>query len=44
LPAVREAIEQKDYAIVDSEIARTSEAIEREVAVLKQATKILSGS
>jgi len=44
LPAVREAIEQKDWAIVDGEIARTSAAIEREAYVLKQATKMLSGS
>jgi len=44
LPAVREAIEQKDWAIVDEQIARTSAAIEREVQVLKQATKTLSGS
>jgi len=44
LPAVREAIEQKDWAIVDGEIARTSAAIEREADVLKQATKMLSGS
>jgi N-acetylated-alpha-linked acidic dipeptidase len=43
LPAVREAIEQKDWAIVDKEIARTSAAIEREVEVLKQATRTLSG-
>jgi len=44
LPAVREAIEQKDWAIVDEEIARTSAAIEREVEVLKRATKTLLGS
>jgi N-acetylated-alpha-linked acidic dipeptidase len=44
LPAVREAIEQKDWPIVDAQIARTAAAIEREVAVLKDATKTLSGS
>lgn len=44
LPAVREAIEQKDWAIVDVQIARTSAAIEREADVLKKATKTLSGS
>lgn len=38
LPAIREAIEQKDWPIVDNEIARTSAAIEREVEVLKTAT------
>jgi hypothetical protein len=41
---VREAIEQKDWAIVDVQIARTSAAIEREADVLKKATKTLSGS
>ncbi len=44
LPAVREAIEQKQWAIVDAEIARTAAAIEREVEVLNAATKILSGN
>jgi N-acetylated-alpha-linked acidic dipeptidase len=44
LPAVREAIEQKEWTKVDAQIARTSKAIEREAEVLKQATKILSGS
>jgi N-acetylated-alpha-linked acidic dipeptidase len=44
LPAVREAIEQKEWPIVDTEIARTAAAIEREVEVLKTATKTLSGS
>ncbi len=44
LPAVREAIEQKQWTIVDAQIARTAAAIEREVQVLKAATKILSGS
>ncbi len=44
LPAVREAIEQKQWAIVDTQIARTAAAIEREVEVLKAASKILSGS
>lgn len=44
LPAVREAIEQKQWTIVDTEIARTAAAIEREVEVLKAATKELSGS
>ncbi len=44
LPAVREAIEQKQWTIVDAEIARTAAAIEREVEVLKAATKTLAGS
>jgi N-acetylated-alpha-linked acidic dipeptidase len=44
LPAVREAIEQKEWAIVDVQIARTSAAIEREVKVLLAATKTLAGN
>ena len=43
LPAVREAIEQKQWSSVDKEIARTSAAIEREVDALKSATKALDG-
>jgi N-acetylated-alpha-linked acidic dipeptidase len=43
LPAVREAIEQKEWTIVDAQIARTAAAIEREVDVLKSATKMLTG-
>jgi N-acetylated-alpha-linked acidic dipeptidase len=42
LPAVREAIEQKEWPKVDGEIARTAAALEREAAVLKDATKELS--
>jgi N-acetylated-alpha-linked acidic dipeptidase len=44
LPAVREAIEQKDWSIVDAQISRTAAAIEREVDVLKEATKTLAAS
>lgn len=44
LPAVREAIEQKQWPIVDTQIARTAAAFEREVQVLKDAAKMLSGS
>jgi N-acetylated-alpha-linked acidic dipeptidase len=44
LPAVREAIEQKDWSIVDTQIARTAAAIEREVDVLKTATRTIAGS
>jgi len=44
LPAVREAIEQKEWPIVDAQIARTAAAMEREVEVLKTATKMLAGN
>jgi hypothetical protein len=40
---VREAIEQKEWPMVDTQITRTAEALEREVAVLKAATKELAG-
>jgi len=43
LPAVREAIEQKQWSAVDPQIARTAAAIEREVDRLKAATKALNG-
>ncbi len=43
LPAVREAIEQKEWSAVDPQIARTAAAIEREVEGLKSATKALGG-
>lgn len=43
LPAVREAIEQKEWSAVDPQIARTAAAIEREVEALKTATKALNG-
>ena len=43
LPAVREAIEQKQWSAVDSQIASTAAAIEREVDQLKAATKVLGG-
>ena len=41
LPAVREAIEQKEWTNVDVQVARTAAAIEREVELLKTATKML---
>jgi N-acetylated-alpha-linked acidic dipeptidase len=41
LPAVREAIEQKQWKEVDSQIVRTAAAIEREAALLKEATHTL---
>jgi N-acetylated-alpha-linked acidic dipeptidase len=44
LPAVRESIEQKEWTLVPTEIARTAAAIEREVDVLNAATKMLGGS
>ncbi len=43
LPAVREAIEQKQWSAVDPQIARTAAAIERETGKLNAATKILNG-
>jgi len=43
LPAVREAIEQKQWSAVDPQIARTAAAIERETDKLKDATKALNG-
>ncbi len=43
LPAVREAIEQKQWSAVDPQIARTAAAIERETDKLKEATKALNG-
>jgi N-acetylated-alpha-linked acidic dipeptidase len=44
LPAVREAIEQKQWSAVDTQIARTAAAIEREVENLKAATKVINGN
>ncbi|HMG87219.1 MAG TPA: transferrin receptor-like dimerization domain-containing protein [Terracidiphilus sp.] len=43
LPAVREAIEQKQWSAVDPQIARTAAAIEREADKLKAATNALNG-
>jgi N-acetylated-alpha-linked acidic dipeptidase len=43
LPAVREAIEQKQWSAVDPQIARTAASIEREADKLKDATKALNG-
>jgi N-acetylated-alpha-linked acidic dipeptidase len=42
LPAVREAIEQKQWSDVDAEIVRTAAAIEREAALLKDAARTLN--
>jgi N-acetylated-alpha-linked acidic dipeptidase len=44
LPAAREAIEQKQWSIVDAQIARTAAAIEREAETLRAAIKAMSGS
>jgi N-acetylated-alpha-linked acidic dipeptidase len=41
LPAVREAIEQKQWSAVDPQVVRTAAAIEREVEVIKSAIKLL---
>jgi N-acetylated-alpha-linked acidic dipeptidase len=43
LPAVREAIEQKEWPTVDAQIARTAAAVEREAALLKEAAQMLNG-
>ena len=42
LPAIREAIEQKEWTSVDGQIARTAAAIDREANLLKAATRLLS--
>jgi N-acetylated-alpha-linked acidic dipeptidase len=42
LPAVREAVEQKQWGDVDKEIIRTAAAIEREAELLKSATQTLT--
>jgi N-acetylated-alpha-linked acidic dipeptidase len=43
LPAAREAIEQKQWKDADAMIARSAAAVEREAAMLKQATQMLNG-
>jgi N-acetylated-alpha-linked acidic dipeptidase len=42
IPGVREAIEQKDWKEADAQITRVAAALEREVELLKHATKMLS--
>ncbi len=44
LPAVREAIEQKEWSDVDKEIARTAAAIEREAGLLQSAAQTLDSN
>ena len=41
LPAVREAIEQKNWQEVDEEIARTAEVLDRLAAAIDEATQLL---
>jgi N-acetylated-alpha-linked acidic dipeptidase len=41
IPGVREAIEQKQWKEADLQIVRVSEALEREVELLKQANELL---
>jgi N-acetylated-alpha-linked acidic dipeptidase len=42
LPAIREAIEEKQWKDVDAEITRTAAAMEREASLLKEAAQTLS--
>ena len=44
MPAIRETIEQKEYATVDTQIARTAAAVEREATLLKTAAQTLNGT
>ena len=44
IPGVREAIEQKKWTEADEQIGRAAAALEREVDLLKQATKLLGSS
>ncbi len=44
LPAVREMMEQKQWADVDAQIQRTAAAIEREAALLRTATQTLNSN
>jgi N-acetylated-alpha-linked acidic dipeptidase len=44
IPGVREAIEQKRWAEADEQIKRAASAIEREVDLLKQATKLMGST
>jgi hypothetical protein len=41
---VREAIEQKDWPLVNDSITRTSAALEREATLLKSAAKALGAN
>jgi N-acetylated-alpha-linked acidic dipeptidase len=42
LPAVREAIEQKQWKDVDAQIVQTAAAMEREASLLKNAAQTLA--
>ena len=44
IPGVREAIEQKQWSIVDEQIARVSQALQKEADLLDQASKQLANS
>jgi N-acetylated-alpha-linked acidic dipeptidase len=44
IPGVREAIEQKRWSEADNQVRRSAAAIEREVDLLKEATKLLGNS
>ena len=44
IPGVREAIEQKRWAEADEQIKRTATALEHEVELLKEATKLLTSN
>jgi N-acetylated-alpha-linked acidic dipeptidase len=41
MPSVREAIEQKEYAEAETEIARVSKALNRETALLDSVVSLL---
>jgi N-acetylated-alpha-linked acidic dipeptidase len=43
LPTVRESIEEKQYADVNREVARTAEVIVQMAAQIREATRILQG-
>jgi N-acetylated-alpha-linked acidic dipeptidase len=44
IPGVREAIEQKRWAEADGQIKRAAVALEKEVDLLRQATKLLNSN
>ena len=41
MPGVREAIEQKQYALIDSEVAKLAQALTKEVNLINQAAALL---
>jgi N-acetylated-alpha-linked acidic dipeptidase len=44
IPGVREAIEQKQWTLVDEQVSRVAQALQREAALLDQATRQLTSS